>query len=520
MKSRLLLFLFPLFVFACKTPSEVTTDKPEEKIPEEITPKPVVTKSFVSIRGKSEVEGEHKLIYSPVHSDFYYPGFKKNITIGESGQFEFKFPCQEVGFINLYIPGVGGGQLLVSPRKTYEIGFVSDANKSGKLEVYGEAGKSYPTFSTMMNPGFIYEGLAKYDHEPSRAAMLNVMEQDLRLDIENLRVLRNTQVISLEEYELAKLDRELYYAALVPQITMSEFYEYEQETLTKEQIEVLENHFKENPLNPKMMKSKWFKEYAEAYVFLKQHTDAQGNPVPAKPYDAETYHTEMISGYKNYLPAFAHEPLTAATLNYAGLSANFESDLYPLSEGFIKDYPDSEYLPYLKDYHEGWAAYERSKTAGFPEGVTVIESSEVNSKEELFALLKGKKQFVDVWATWCGPCKQDFTNGGEGKKLLQKEGYEIFYISVDDDKRDGKWKELIKFYDLKGTHIRLSKKVADELQSELAGPTGTLMLPWYFMTDEKGNITNDFAPRPSFPEILEKALRGEKTGFTNPFKGS
>lgn len=70
-------------------------------------------------------------------------------------------------------------------------------------------------------------------------------------------------------------------------------------------------------------------------------------------------------------------------------------------------------------------------------------SAEVGGKAPAFSLkdlngntvtldsLKGKVVFLDFWATWCGPCKEEFPELDALYKKYGKDGFEVIGISVD-----------------------------------------------------------------------------------------
>lgn len=129
----------------------------------------------------------------------------------------------------------------------------------------------------------------------------------------------------------------------------------------------------------------------------------------------------------------------------------------------------------------------------------------ISSFDELIARFVGEKVFVDVWATWCGPCKEEFAYKDPLHQILKEKGYTMLYLSLDEEKNDGKWREMVSFYGLNGEHIRASEALLQDLR-KLFNQNGTLAVPWYLIVDEKGEIIHLHAPRPSEMDKLAFAL--------------
>ena len=125
---------------------------------------------------------------------------------------------------------------------------------------------------------------------------------------------------------------------------------------------------------------------------------------------------------------------------------------------------------------------------------------------EAIKSFKGKALYIDVWATWCGPCKEEFEHKAKLLELLESKGYEILYISIDDDKRNKQWQEMIKFYNLEGSHIRANEKLSKDLHSIYDNKEGAILIPWYMIIDKNGDILKLHAHRPSELVELEKEL--------------
>ena len=104
---------------------------------------------------------------------------------------------------------------------------------------------------------------------------------------------------------------------------------------------------------------------------------------------------------------------------------------------------------------------------------------------------KGKVVVVDVWATWCGPCKGELPH----LKALEKEmeGTDVVFIgvSLDKDKDLEKWKKFIVDEQLPGVQLFAGgwSKIAQDYKI-----TG---IPRFMVFAKDGSIVDANAPRPS-----------------------
>ena len=113
--------------------------------------------------------------------------------------------------------------------------------------------------------------------------------------------------------------------------------------------------------------------------------------------------------------------------------------------------------------------------------------------------LKGKFVYVDVWATWCGPCKAEIPYLKEVEAKYHNKNIEFVSISVDVDKDYEKWRTMVKEEDLKGIQLFSDKNWKSDFV------TGYLIkgIPRFILIDPNGNIVNSNAPRPSSKELIE-----------------
>lgn len=113
--------------------------------------------------------------------------------------------------------------------------------------------------------------------------------------------------------------------------------------------------------------------------------------------------------------------------------------------------------------------------------------------------LKGKYVYIDVWATWCAPCKAEIP----ALKALEKEflGKNIQFVSISVDKPEAHetWKKMVADEQLGGIQLYAD----NNFESQFILDYGINSIPRFILIDGAGNIVDADAPRPSDPKIKE-----------------
>ncbi|MBI9064844.1 MAG: TlpA family protein disulfide reductase [Marinilabiliaceae bacterium] len=110
---------------------------------------------------------------------------------------------------------------------------------------------------------------------------------------------------------------------------------------------------------------------------------------------------------------------------------------------------------------------------------------------------KGKYVYIDVWATWCGPCKAELPYLTIIHKTLNnKSNLEIISVSVDKDKKA--WEKMVDKKQLEWPQYI----VKEAFKSVLTKQYNINSIPRFILIDPQGKIVSTVADRPSNEQLL------------------
>ncbi len=130
-----------------------------------------------------------------------------------------------------------------------------------------------------------------------------------------------------------------------------------------------------------------------------------------------------------------------------------------------------------------------------------VELEDPDGKFHKLSDFKGKYLYIDLWASWCGPCCAEVPHLQKLEKSLKNPAVTFISISIDKDKKA--WKKKMKELNMHGN------------QYIITGRDFTTMLnvqgiPHFLLYSKEGTLMIYKAPRPSSGEQLKKILSGLK----------
>lgn len=130
-----------------------------------------------------------------------------------------------------------------------------------------------------------------------------------------------------------------------------------------------------------------------------------------------------------------------------------------------------------------------------------IEMKDVNGKVCHLSDLKGKVLYVDLWATWCGPCCAESPHFESLSKEYQ--GKDIVFVPISTDTNKKAWLDYIKMHKKELTQY-------NTVDPNIRSQWGVLYIPRFLVIGKDFKIINAYAPVPSdkanIKALLDTAL--------------
>ena len=169
----------------------------------------------------------------------------------------------------------------------------------------------------------------------------------------------------------------------------------------------------------------------------------------------------------------------------------------------IEDIQDMEniYRTYVQDpvlVAKYDAAREKWNLASDGKPSPDFKGVDVNGKEYTLADFRGKYVYIDVWATWCGPCRQEIPYL---KKLDEDyKDAQIVFLSLSVDQDKAKWEKMVKEQSMSGVQLHIGQNSSFQQAYKIEG------IPHFILLDREGRIIDKKMSRPSMDELTRERI--------------
>lgn len=252
----------------------------------------------------------------------------------------------------------------------------------------------------------------------------------------------------------------------------------------------------------------------EAQRYYQEHENdiKAANGIYYKPAINTRIRTELA---KEYLRIIGDMNLDRLTTDMA-LTWLFATDLENMGEQLTPELTEmvmnNVTTPALRDFifasNKKFADYAKAQTAPAAQYADTAKLATLTDGKEILdcitAPYRGRIIYVDVWGTWCVPCKEEMKHVPEMKKAL--EGMDVVFLYLCSNSSDESWCNNIARFGLSGKDC-IHYNLPQAQQTAVEGVLSVSGYPTYRIIDRQGRIVPGNPPRPSNSARLKEMLK-------------
>ncbi len=137
-----------------------------------------------------------------------------------------------------------------------------------------------------------------------------------------------------------------------------------------------------------------------------------------------------------------------------------------------------------------------------PKDATVNQFESLTGNKLLNNILSENKDkiiYIDIWATWCSPCKRQLPHSVKMQEMFPDVSF--VYLCCQSD--ENSWHNVIKQYQINGTHILLTEDQFDYMKEKFS----ISGVPHYILIDKNGNVCFNSYPGCKTEKVIEAKLK-------------
>ncbi|WP_229240812.1 TlpA disulfide reductase family protein [Dyadobacter sp. SG02] len=196
-------------------------------------------------------------------------------------------------------------------------------------------------------------------------------------------------------------------------------------------------------------------------------------------------------------PKLVEELLRVKSVDYQIGSSGLSPSILKLAGKLESEIASNDFKKVIREDIARWEKIGPGKPAPVFSGLTP------DGKKLSLSDFRGKVVYVDIWATWCGPCVEEFP---DSKKLLANfkgnDKVAFLYVSVDRDTLA--WKKMVAGDKVpKGIHIIDDGDSPQSIWNQYY----VWGIPRYLLIDTQGRMVAAHAKRPSSGKVADELKR-------------
>ncbi len=192
-----------------------------------------------------------------------------------------------------------------------------------------------------------------------------------------------------------------------------------------------------------------------------------------------------------YFSGKAAENAYGQTIKFNFLKVDYPA-VTSMYDHFKKEFPTSAYI---KGFNVPIAEIVRKQQKVINNNTIFVKNNgtQLNTLNDVLALTKGKVALVDMWGTWCTPCREEIEkNAVKLENHFKNKNVNFIYIANFDIAREQEWKKMIAYFQIEGIQILANPALTKDIM-EKAKSTG---YPTYIIIKKDGSYRTTSAQLP------------------------
>lgn len=223
-------------------------------------------------------------------------------------------------------------------------------------------------------------------------------------------------------------------------------------------------------------------------VYLNYRTSSESNDT-GESFNLQKYRT---------IDKLFQQPLVRSKLYFEVMRELFAvsvNDAFAILDDYLSRQTNEKYRENIQSSANEWANLRKGMAA--PEW----SGTDRNGKAVSARNFSGKVVYLDVWATWCGPCIQELPYLEQLNAEYQGNS-DIALISISIDQDQEAWKRFLQQRSPRGLQLYAE----NNWSSSLVSAFNIRGIPRFIIIGKDGKILDATAPRPSSGKQLKQAL--------------
>ncbi|MBQ3629022.1 MAG: TlpA family protein disulfide reductase, partial [Bacteroidaceae bacterium] len=146
-------------------------------------------------------------------------------------------------------------------------------------------------------------------------------------------------------------------------------------------------------------------------------------------------------------------------------------------------------LAVLKNLNDKYVAIQKRSLSDTANLKSADEVADMSDGEKILRKItepyRGKLILLDIWGTWCGPCKEALSHSQEEYERLKD--FDLIYLYLANNSDDESWKNVIKEYNLVGDNV-VHYNLPESQQSAIENFLQVHSFPTYKLIDRDGFV--------------------------------